>query len=577
MSGIVRGVSPNRDREVSRALLESIQEACLKFNILSLKRQIEATGSLFAENPLIDVAILGQFKAGKSSFINSLTGGLILPVGVIPVTTVITRLQYGEKERAVVTYFSGGQTEIDLAQLEDFISEARNPANERNVEVVDIDLPSLKPYAGLRLVDTPGLGSVFRHNTETSEEWLPQVGTAIVAISSDRPLSESDLNLIRELTGYTPKVVLLLTKADLLTEDQQKEVTNFFQATLKRAFGRAFPLFLYSTVRETKLYKLWLDGVLLDLARHRETESLAILEYKVRSLASRCTDYLKLALNTAMKADMDRRELKKLVLDEKVKYEVIESELSLVVRENKHQTRTFIAARLESVRSQYTKELTERLRTELPSWRGNLWKLTRKYEEWLEANLTRDLAAISKKEHLHFFGTLTKAQTSISRSVELFKHFLNANIEKVLGVRLGEADWRIEVSEPSHPDVAFTKTFDFHLDLLWFVIPMLIFRKAFDSHFLKGLPRVVEIHLSRLAYQWEVRVNQAIEGVKDQALRYVREELATIDALLSGTAGQTDEVREILEGIESDLTNVNGDEVGPDIQDIRKIQQAPNI
>ena len=570
MSDIVRGVSPDRDRGVSRALLENIREACLKFNIISLKRQIEAAGGLYAEDPLIDVAILGQFKAGKSSFINSLTGRSILPVGVIPVTTVITRLQYGEKERAIVTYFTGRQTEIDLAQLEDFISEARNPANERNVEVVDIDLPSLKPYAGLRLVDTPGLGSVFRYNTETSEEWLPQLGTAIVAISSDRPLSESDLNLIRELTGYTPKVVLLLTKADLLTEDQQEEVTNFFQTTLKKAFGRAFPIFLYSTVRETELYKLWLDGVLLDLARHRETESLAILEYKVRSLASRCIEYLNVALNTAMKADVDRGELRKLILDEKVKYDVIESELFLVVRENKHQTRTFIAARLESVRSQYTKELTERLRAELPSWRGNLWKLTRKYEEWLEEDLARDLAAVSKTEQAHFLGTLTKARTSISRSVELFKHFLNANIEKVLGVRLGEADWRIEVSEPSHPDVAFTKTFDFHLDLLWFVIPMFIFRRAFDSHFLKGIPRVVEIHLSRLAYQWEVRVNQAIEDVKEQALRYVREELATIDALLSRTAGQTEEIRGILESVESGLTDLNNEEAVPETQDAQE-------
>jgi GTP-binding protein EngB required for normal cell division len=570
MSNTVRGDSSNLDQDACRIILESIQHVCVKFNIVSLKRQTEAAQALFGENLLIDVAILGQFKAGKSSFINSLIGRPILPVGVIPVTTVITRLQYGERVRAVVTYFSGGQTVVDLAQLENFISEAKNPANEKNVEVVDIELPSLKPYTGLRLVDTPGLGSVFRYNTETSEEWLPQVGTAIVAISSDRPLSESDLNLIRELTGYTPKVVLLLTKADLLTEDQQKEVTKFFHTALKKAFGREFPIFLYSTVRETELYKRWLDRLLLDLAHHRETESLTILEYKVRSLADRCIDYLKVALNTAAKADIDRGELKKLVLDEKVKYEVIESELSLVARESKHQTRTFIAARLESVRPQYAQELAKRLKTELPSWRGNLWKLTRRYEEWLEESLTRDLAAISKKEHMHFFGTLTKAQASISRSVELFKHFLNMNIEKVLGVKLGEADWKIEVSEPSHPDVAFTKTFDFHLDLLWFVIPMFVFRKVFERHFLKGIPMVVEIHLSRLAYQWEVRVNQAIENVKGQALRYVQEELATIDALLSRTAGQTDEIHGVLKDIESGLTNLNGKEVSPDTQDARE-------
>ena len=148
MSDIVRGNSPSQDPESVRVLLGNIRDVCIRFNVVSLERQIEAAGNLFAENQLIDVAILGQFKAGKSSFINSLTDEPILPVGVIPVTTVITRLKYGEKERAVVTYFTGGQTVIDLARVEDFISELKNPANERNVEVVDIDLPSLRTVCG---------------------------------------------------------------------------------------------------------------------------------------------------------------------------------------------------------------------------------------------------------------------------------------------------------------------------------------------------------------------------------------------------------------------------------------------
>ncbi len=98
------------------------------------------------------------------------------------------------------------------------------------MEIVDIELPSLEPYKGLRFVDTPGLGSVFRYNTEMSEDWLPKVGCAIVTISSDRPLSENDLDLIRELMDYTPRVVLLTFKADLLSEEQQHQVVSFFKS-----------------------------------------------------------------------------------------------------------------------------------------------------------------------------------------------------------------------------------------------------------------------------------------------------------------------------------------------------------
>jgi len=75
-------------------LLAAIRDICGRFRITSLDRQIEACKGLFVKSPPIDIAILGQFKAGKSSFINSFIGQSILPVGVIPVTTVITRLWY---------------------------------------------------------------------------------------------------------------------------------------------------------------------------------------------------------------------------------------------------------------------------------------------------------------------------------------------------------------------------------------------------------------------------------------------------------------------------------------------------
>jgi len=208
-------------------ILRNLRQIYTRFQLLSLKRPLEAAENLLHQNQPIDVAILGQFKAGKSSFINSLIGQPVLPVGVIPVTTAITRLQYGEKERVVVRHFDGFITETSLANLADFTSEAKNPANQRNVEVVDIELPSLEPFTGLRLVDTPGLGSVFAYHKSTAENWLPEVGAALLAVSSDRPLSEHDLELIRELTHYTPNIMLLLTKADLLSSEQQEEVIAF--------------------------------------------------------------------------------------------------------------------------------------------------------------------------------------------------------------------------------------------------------------------------------------------------------------------------------------------------------------
>jgi hypothetical protein len=134
--------------------------------------------------------------------------------------------------------------------------------------------------------------------------------------------------------------------------------------------------------------------------------------------------------------------------------------------------------------------------------------------------------------------------------LEAFCKFLGDNIENVLGVKLAEVDWKIDVIEPEHPDISFAKSFDVHLDLLWFLIPMIIFRRIFERHFIQGVPKEVEINLSRLAYQWEKSVNNSIEAMRAQAIIYIHEELSTIEALLSRTHGQTDDIKNLILQIE---------------------------
>jgi GTP-binding protein EngB required for normal cell division len=537
---------PHPAQSAARSIVEKVRQAADHFHIVSLRRHIDACEGLFAQDRLIDVAILGQFKAGKSSFINSLIGQDVLPVGVIPVTTVITRLRYGDKPSAEVTHFDGSTLEVPLGEVGDFISEERNPANARNVEVVDIALPALGRYPGLRLVDTPGLGSVFRYNTETSEDWLPNVGAAIVAVSADRPLSDSDLSLLCGLARYTPKILILLTKTDLLSQGEQKEVIAFFKSTLRREMSQDVPVHPYSTKARTDLLKGRIDSLLLGLSMNRDAEFANILRHKVSSLAGSCLAYLEIALKASEKADRDREGLKEIILTEKLNYDLIRSELFAVAGENVLQTRTFIAARLETRRIEFTRRLMTKLRKEMPAWKGNLWGLTRMYEEWLEDNLTSELNEISREEHRHFFGTLNKTYMSVSRSLDLFRNLLDRNIEAVLGIKLSPAEWDINVPEPDRPDVAFAKVFDFHFDVLWFLIPMAIFRKVFEKHFLGKIPGIAQMHLSRLAYQWEVRINRTIEEVRDQALQYVQDEVATIDGLLSRTAGRSDEIWEAI-------------------------------
>lgn len=534
-----------------RNLLDIISDACERFQMVSLKRQLAAARDLLLENPPIDVAVLGQFKAGKSSFLNSLLGQSVLPVGAIPVTTAITRLQYGEKQRAMVRHFNGRTTEVPLDDIVEFTSETRNPGNEKNVAIVDVELPILHQYPGLRLVDTPGLGSVYKYHQSASENWLPSVGTALLAVSADRPLSDHDLELIRELTSHTPNIILLLTKSDLLSPDQQQEVIAFFQQTLKRELHRTLPVYLYSTKSKTEDYKQCIEqDIFQDICANRDEEFLRILRHKTRSLSQSTLGYLKIALRSSLQADVNRDNLQKQILNEKVNEDLMNEELGIISREHQRQTRPLIEACLEPFLPPLVKKVTAKLEKDMPSWQGNLWKLSRRYEAWVSETLSLEMRELSKTEHLHFLGTQKKAHASFSRSLEAFCKFLGDNIENVLGVKLAGVEWKIDVVEPDHPDIAFTKSFDVHLDLLWFLIPMFLFRRIFERHFMKGAPKEVGINLSRLAYQWERSVNNAIDAMRIQAVNYIHEELATIEALLSRAQGQTDDIKQWIAQIE---------------------------
>ncbi len=129
MGSAIKNSSLDPISAAASQLLVRIQETCDLFKITSLNRQVEACQNLLHQDQLIDVAILGQFKAGKSSFLNTLVGKPVLPVGVIPVTTTIARMQYGSRERVLVHHFDGKEEEADLSAVEEFTSEARNPSN----------------------------------------------------------------------------------------------------------------------------------------------------------------------------------------------------------------------------------------------------------------------------------------------------------------------------------------------------------------------------------------------------------------------------------------------------------------
>lgn len=55
------------------------------------------------------LAVIGQFKRGKSTLINALLGIPLLPSSVVPLTALPTSMEYGDRLRVTITFSSGDE------------------------------------------------------------------------------------------------------------------------------------------------------------------------------------------------------------------------------------------------------------------------------------------------------------------------------------------------------------------------------------------------------------------------------------------------------------------------------------
>ena len=184
------------------------------------------------------LAIVGQFKRGKSTLLNALIGESLLPTGVTPVTTAITVVRYGAERSAEVVFKDGRRVPIQVDQVKGFVTETSNPENRHEVAAVEIYCPTSLLASGMCIVDTPGLGSIFQENTEETRAFVPHIDAAIVVLGADPPISAEELALVAEVADQADYLVFVLNKADRVTAEDLAEARRFTTDVLARRLHR---------------------------------------------------------------------------------------------------------------------------------------------------------------------------------------------------------------------------------------------------------------------------------------------------------------------------------------------------
>ena len=188
---------------------------------------------------LFRIVVMGEIKKGKSSFINALLGIRdLVPVSSDIATSTIYKICYGEKIAYKVFFTEESKKPcvfIDKKDLAQYGTEDGNPLNEKCVEFIQVFVPSPFLKDGLVIIDTPGLGGLFKQHKRITYEYVPRADAVfMVSDSVESPIGKSELDLLEDLKKVTDQIFFVQTKAMAVDAEARQARARNNRATLER-------------------------------------------------------------------------------------------------------------------------------------------------------------------------------------------------------------------------------------------------------------------------------------------------------------------------------------------------------
>jgi GTPase SAR1 family protein len=311
----------------------------------------------------VTVAVIGQFKRGKSSLINAWIGQDLLPVGILPTTGTVVRIRAGARERAVVRFADGSQREIPVEEVGLYVDEASNPANRLGVRDVLIETSGLTLPAWLEIVDTPGIGSTVQGASEAARAYLPWVDLAVFVLSPETPITADERQYLVEAGQHAVRWALVMTKCDIADANVVETMTEFALREIEHATGVRPPVVHLSTMgaearrRARAALEALIEGEAVgDVVRAATVRRLMTFIQRERSLLS-----LRLA---AWRSPLDERQQRRnQLLWEAARLSAARDDSATLWAAARRDAAADLDARLAAHRSRILADLAEQART----------------------------------------------------------------------------------------------------------------------------------------------------------------------------------------------------------------------
>jgi len=483
-----------------------------------IKRLTELDDRLKKKN--FRLVVLGQFKRGKTSLINALLGRELLPTAVVPLTSIVTVLKYGIKEKILVKFLNGKSQAIKRNQLSGYITESQNPKNQKQLDQVIIESHSSLLKNGLEIVDTPGVGSVYRHNTDLAYQYVPQADAGIFVVTADPPISESELKFLTSIKDYLAKIIFVQNKIDLVSVKDREESLSFSRKVITEATGIKNLIFYRLSAKKGAGIK----DFRTDLIRLIEAKKEGFLNLSLTKKLLPLISEIKLGLKLEQQALA-------LSLDElKRKAEIFQQEVQKL-KEDKVNDGYILQGQAERLIKEVLAEDLEQLKiAQLPA-------LTSRFEAWFKSKSNLSGAQLSqgfdkfledaiKSVFIHWRRQEEqKIKQSLQAVTARFSEQTNQLIKKIIdfsatlfNLKLG----RLEADASLANTVEFSFSFDdykIELDISTPVItrlPKFLARKILLSKMRAELEQTFDQHCGRSRWDFDQRIKQSLNRYRNK-------------------------------------------------------------
>lgn len=169
------------------------------------------------EESAFSIAVVGEFKRGKSTVINALLGSSALPMDVMPATATVTRVVYGRVPTATLVRFDGKKDVVPISSLSQHITKIDQESEARAAEIKEavVAFPTMFCQNNVEIVDTPGLSDEAAM-TRLTLDIIPKADAAIFVISALSPLSQTEAAFLEKLLDSVDveRVFFVMTHID---------------------------------------------------------------------------------------------------------------------------------------------------------------------------------------------------------------------------------------------------------------------------------------------------------------------------------------------------------------------------